>query len=91
MMFFYDHRYGFRKCHSTSHDIITLVEKVARALDSGKIIVGVFPDIWKAFNAISQTILLRKLYTLGILGNIYDWVKSYLINRCQFVLYNSMT
>ena len=32
---FYDHQYGFRKCHSTNHAIITLVEKVAKALDSG--------------------------------------------------------
>ena len=30
---FYDHQYGFRKCHSTNHAIITLVEKVARALN----------------------------------------------------------
>ena len=46
---FYDHQYGFRKCHSTNHAIITLVEKVARALDSGKIVVGVYLDIQKAF------------------------------------------
>ena len=32
---FYDHQYDFRKCHSTNHAIITLVEKVAKALDSG--------------------------------------------------------
>ena len=50
---FYDHRYGFRKCHSTNHAIITLVEKVAKALDNGKIIVGVYLDIRKAFDAIS--------------------------------------
>ena len=31
----YEKQFGFRKCHSTSHAIITLVEKVSRALDSG--------------------------------------------------------
>ena len=36
----YEKQFGFRKCHSTSHDIITLVEKVSRALDSGKVSVG---------------------------------------------------
>ena len=30
-----------------------------------------------------------KLYALGTRGNIYDWVKSYLTNRSQFVLYNN--
>ena len=67
---FYDHQYGFRKCHSTNHAIITLVEKVAKALDSGKIVVGVYLDIRKAFDAISHPILLKKLYALGIRGNI---------------------
>ena len=43
----YEKQFGFRKCHSTSHAIITLVEKVSRALDSGKVIVGVFLDLKK--------------------------------------------
>ena len=88
-MYFYDHQYGFRKCHSTNHAIMTLVEKVAKALDSGKIVVGVYLDIRMAFDAISHPILLKKLYALGIRGNIYYWVKSYLTNRSQFVLYNN--
>ena len=37
----YDKQFGFRKSHSTSHAIITLVDKVSRALDTGKFIVGV--------------------------------------------------
>ena len=36
---FYCNQFGFRKQHSTSHTIITLVEK---ALDTGNIVVGVF-------------------------------------------------
>ena len=31
----YDHQFGFRKSHSTNHAIISLVEKVNNALDSG--------------------------------------------------------
>ena len=42
----------------------------------------------KAFDAIDHSILLRKLYSLGIRGNLYTWTKSYLTNRSQFVLYN---
>ena len=37
----YDKQFGFRKGHSTSHAIITLVEKVSKALDTSKIVVGV--------------------------------------------------
>ena len=60
----YEHQYGFRKGHSTNHAVITLVERVAKALDTGKIVVGVYLDIRKAFDAIDHPILLRNLYSL---------------------------
>ena len=40
----YKYQFGFRKSHSTSHAIISLVEKINNALDSGKILIGVFLD-----------------------------------------------
>ena len=85
----YEHQYGFRNGHSTIHAVITLVETVAKALDTGKIVVGVYLDIRKAFDAIDHPIILRKLYSLGIRGNLYTWIKSYLTNRSQFVMYNN--
>ena len=36
------YQFGFRKSHSTNHAIISLVEKINNALDSGKISIGVF-------------------------------------------------
>ena len=41
----YSKQFGFRKRHSTTHAIIALTEKVSMALDSGKIVGGVFLDI----------------------------------------------
>lgn len=55
---FYDKQFGFRKAHSTSHAIITLIERVSRALDTGKIVVGVFLDLKKAFDTVNHGILL---------------------------------
>ena len=85
----YEHQYGFRKGHSTNHAVITLVERVAKALDTGKIVVWVYLDIRKAFDAIDHPILLRKLYSLGIRGNLYTWIQSHLTNISQFVMYNN--
>ena len=42
---FYKYQFGFRKPHSTSHAIITLVERVSEALDTGKYVVGVLLDL----------------------------------------------
>ena len=86
----YKYQFGFRKKHSTSHAIITLVERVSKALDTGKYVVGVFLDLNKAFDTVDHSILLNKLYLYGIRGNIYNWFKSYLTNRSQYVEYNNV-
>ena len=84
----YEKQFGFRQGHATSHAIMTLVEKVTKALDTGKIVVGVYLDIRKAFDSISTSILLDKLYKIGIRGNLYCLLQSYLSSRTQYVVYN---
>ena len=81
----YTYQFGFRKSHSTSHAIISLVEKINNALDSGKILIGVFLDLKKAFDTVNHKILLDKLFIYGIRGNILKWFKSYLNERQQYV------
>ena len=44
----YKFQFGFRKNHSTSHAIITLVERINNAFHSGKIMIGVFLDLKKS-------------------------------------------
>ena len=85
----YEYQFGFRKNHSTSHAIITLVERVTKALDTGKYVVGVFIDLQKAFDTIDHGILLRKLELYGIKRNLLNWFKSYLSYRSQYVEYNN--
>ena len=84
----YKYQFGFRKLHSTNHAIISLVEKVNNAFDSGKILIGVFLDFKKTFDTVDHCILLDKLYKYGIL---WDWFKSYLENRKQYVCYSDIS
>ena len=87
----YDKQFGFRKGHATNHAIITLVDKVTRALDTGKVVVGVYLDLRKAFDTVPHTPLLDKLHRMGIRGNLHCLIKNYLEDRAQFVNYNGHT
>ena len=76
----YKFQFGFRKSNSTNHAIISLVQRVNQALDSGNVLVGVFLDLKK-----DHTILVDKVFKYGIRGNILNCFKSYLSNRKQYV------
>ena len=65
--------------------VITLIENISRALDTSKIVCGIFIDFRKAFDVILHKTLLKKLYAYGISGEIDNWFKSYLSDRSQFV------
>ena len=56
---FYKYQFCFRKGHSIRHAIITLVERVSKALDTGTYVVGVFSDLKKAFDTIDHGILVE--------------------------------
>ena len=47
--------------------------------------LAIFLDFSKAFDTICHDILLRKLEHMGFRGPIYQWIKSFLTNRKQFV------
>ena len=64
------------------------MERVAKALDTGKYVVCVFLDLKKALDTVDHTILLQKLEYYGIRGKMHDWFKSYLKSRSQYVDYN---
>ena len=78
-------QYGFRPKHSTTHALINITENIREAIDGEKATCGVFVDLQKAFDTVNHKILLAKLYRYGIRGAAYDWFKSYLSNRYQYV------
>ena len=83
----YHKQFGFRKRHRTTHAIIALTEKVSMALDSGKIIGGVFLDLKKAFDCVSYDTLLNKLYAYGIRGSLRQWFQPRLSKHGGLVTY----
>ena len=81
-------QYGFRTLHSTELKSLEIIDIIGKDLDNGKLPIGVFLDLSKAFDTLDHTILLDKLLYYGIKGSELAWFKSYLTNRTQFVSYN---
>jgi Skp family chaperone for outer membrane proteins len=85
----YKYQFGFRKGRSTDLALHAMVDKYYEAIERNEFMVGTFIDLSRAFDSISHTILLRKLKYYGIRGIAHDWIKDYLTNRKQYVIYNS--
>ena len=52
----YCKQFGFRKCFSTAHAVINLIEKVQSALDNKKFSYEIFIDLEKALDAVDHNI-----------------------------------
>ena len=85
----YSKQYGFRRNHSTYMAAISLVDKISQGLDNKLTTAGIFLDLSKAFDTIDHNILMNKLFAYGVRGVAYDWFKSYLHDRCNYVQFNN--
>lgn len=84
------YQYGFVKNSSTLSATTDFVNYISQALDNKQIVITVFVDLRKAFDVVSIEILLKKLYDMGFRGTIYNIIKSYLVDRKQYVKLNGV-
>ena len=85
----YKFQFGFRQNYSTNMALIYLIDKIMSAVDNANFVIGIFLDLRKAFDTVNHTIMLNKLYKYGVRGIAFQWFKSYLSNRKQYVYYNN--
>ena len=80
-------QYGFRKHYSTDFAIIKLLNKITECFANKEHLIGIFMDLSKAFDTIDHNILMYKLQRYGIRGTSLLWIRDYLSNRKQYVVY----
>ncbi|CAF0777708.1 unnamed protein product [Brachionus calyciflorus] len=66
--------------------LLEFMDKVTNYLDKGYLIDIIYTDFSKAFDKVSHVKLLAKLKSYGIIGETYEWIKSFLLGRKQRVV-----
>ena len=84
-----ENQFGFRKKKDTVQAATLLWKTIQSSWATKTNSIGVFLDFRKAFDIVDHEILLQKLHSLGVRGNVYALMASYLTERKQFVNVNS--
>ena len=69
--------------------LVLLQDKIIKAFESNRIVVGLYLDLKKAFDTVDHNILLSKIFSYGITGIFFSMIESYLTGRLQCVKYKS--
>ena len=88
---FYDKQFGFLAKRSTDQAVLSIIDKIQKAIDEQVFSCGIFLDFSKAFDTVNHAILIKKIEHYGIRGIAKSWFESYLSNRQQITIINNIT
>ena len=78
-------QYGFRANHSTVDQLICTYNDISRMVDGWQIVDLIFFDFSKALDCVNHAILISKLHSLGIWGDILECIRAFLTGRTMKV------
>ena len=74
-------QHGFRRQRSCLTNLLCARDQWTKAADEGFPTHVAYLDFSKAFDRVDHSILLAKLHSYGVRGNLLFWLSSYLCNR----------
>ena len=83
---FNESNHGFREARSCLSQLLEHYDDILNLLEQGVNVDVVYLDFAKAFDKVDHNIVLQKINNLGIGGNLYSWIESFLTNRYQTVV-----
>ena len=83
---------GFRKHHSTESDTLRVISDIYSSIDNGKIALLALLDVSAAFDTVDHDILMDRLaQSFGLVGNVFDWLASFVTGRTYAVRFGGAT
>ena len=78
-------QFGFRENFSCAHAIAEITEFMRKTIDKKHYGLAAFIDLKKAFDTVDHNLLIKKLNSFGLRGQIENLLRDYLSDREQFV------
>ncbi|GFS03718.1 reverse transcriptase-like protein [Elysia marginata] len=72
---------GFRSASRTEDQLFTICQKIEDGFQDGTHTTAIFVDLQQAYDRVWRKGLLLKIQRLGINGNLYRWIESFLHER----------
>ena len=81
-------QYGFRENSNTKDAIFEFMDYAYDSIHNSECLIAVYIDLSKAFDTVNHSIMVEKLHHIWVSGIIFDWFKTYLADRKQYVAFD---
>ena len=83
-----DSQHGFMSSRSCVKSLLSFLDKVTSIVDDGDPFDIIYYDFSKAFDKFPKFQLIQKLKSVGIFGNVLEWISNWLTNWKQRTMLN---
>ena len=76
-------QHGFRRNRSCLSQLLDHHQEIVEMMSKGEDVDVIYLDFAKAFDKVDHHVLMNKLSDIGISGDVYNWIHSFLTGRTQ--------